>query len=225
MRHKQSRHPTEEGLTLIESLAAVVILGISVVAISPPIALSIATRVRAHRAQQAMQLAQGEIDRVRVLVENIGPGKTVLTSIEGSLPPDRGNLKPQNVPVTTPNPTKACHESLSDEWCYVHLDEDNQWDMAIQRFRTYTQQGKDPEGKETGQNLAAFIFGVRVYTRASIDAGNLATETPIETASLALSAATSQSTLPLAASSVPIVKSDSASAFQTYNELLTQMGQ
>ncbi|WP_254567829.1 prepilin-type N-terminal cleavage/methylation domain-containing protein [Oscillatoria sp. HE19RPO] len=226
MRHKQSRHPTEQGLTLIESLTAVVILGISVVAISPPIALSIAARVRAHRAQQAMQLAQGEVDRVRLLVENLGPGKTVLTSIEGSLPPDRGNIKPQNVPVVAPPSTiKPCHENLSAEWCSVHLDEDNQWDMAIQRFRTYTQPEQNSTGQNTGRNLAAFILGVRVYTRASIDAGNLSTQTPIGTASLALSAASSQGGLPLAASSVPIVKSDSASAFDNYNRLLTQMGQ
>lgn len=219
MRPKKSRHRTEEGLTLIESLTAVVILGISVVAISPPIALSIAARVRAHRAQQAMQLAQGEIDRVRLLVENLGPGKTVLTSIEESLPSNVGNIKPQSVPAKIPvNPIKACDENLSDEWCYVHLDDDGQWDMAIQRFRTYTQQQDD------GQNLAAFILGVRVYTRASIDAGNLESP-PGGTASLALSAATSQSTRPLAAFSVPIVKADAPSSFNTYERLLTELSQ
>ncbi|MCT7982827.1 type II secretion system GspH family protein [Laspinema sp. A4] len=214
MKHHKSTKPTEEGLTLIESLAAVIILAISVVAISPPIALSIATRVRAHRAQQAMQLAQGEIDRVRLFVEN---NDNTLGDNEALLPPDLGKIKRQDIPVSTPNPTNPCHENLSDAWCHVHLDDDGEWDMAIQRVRTFTPTIQ-------GNRVAAFVMTVRVYTRGSIDSGNLQSP-PSGTASLALSAATSQSRLPLAAFSVPIVKSETRNAFNQYEQFLNDINE
>ena len=81
------KRPTEQGLTLVEALAAIVIFGLSITAVTAPLMLSMATRVRAHRAQQAMQLAQGEIDRVRLLLER-GDINNDLVSL---LPPDGGN--------------------------------------------------------------------------------------------------------------------------------------
>lgn len=59
----------EQGLTLIEGLLAIVIVSITVISISPPIFWAVATRVQTQRAEQALKVAQGEIDRVRVLVE------------------------------------------------------------------------------------------------------------------------------------------------------------
>lgn len=219
MKPNKSTKRTEEGLTLIESLAAVVILAISVVAISPPIALSIAARVRAHRAQQAMQLAQGEIDRVRLFIEN---NENTLGDKEADLPPDLGKIKRQDIPVSTPNPTNPCHENLSDSWCHVHLDDDGEWDMAIQRVRTFTQTDKTISGPSN--RVAAFVMTVRVYTRGSIDSGNLQSP-PSGTASLALSAATSQSSLPLAAFSVPIVKAETKNAFKQYHQFLQDINE
>jgi len=59
----------EPGLTLIECLVAIVIISITVVAITPPIFVATASRIQSRRAEQANQIAQAEVDRVRTLME------------------------------------------------------------------------------------------------------------------------------------------------------------
>jgi prepilin-type N-terminal cleavage/methylation domain-containing protein len=58
-----------QGLTLLECLVAIVVISITVVAITPPIFVATASRIQARRAEQANQIAQAEVDRVRVLME------------------------------------------------------------------------------------------------------------------------------------------------------------
>ncbi|MFM2430918.1 MAG: hypothetical protein RLZZ511_2131 [Cyanobacteriota bacterium] len=69
--HSVTRHPSSQpnGFTLIESLVAIIILTLTVVSVLPPIFWATATRVQNRRVEQAVQLAQGEIDRVRVAFE------------------------------------------------------------------------------------------------------------------------------------------------------------
>ena len=66
-------HPTkpapEKGLTLIECLVAIVIISITVVAITPPMFVATASRIQSRRAEQANAIAQAEIDRIRTIVE------------------------------------------------------------------------------------------------------------------------------------------------------------
>jgi prepilin-type N-terminal cleavage/methylation domain-containing protein len=63
------------GFTLIESLVAIMVISITVVAITPPIFWATGTRVQNRRAEQALALAQGEIDRVRAEIERGGTPK------------------------------------------------------------------------------------------------------------------------------------------------------
>lgn len=65
---RQGRH-AEAGFTLMDALVAMLIVSIVMVAITPPVFMATASRVQQRKAQQALQLAQGEIDRVRTLVE------------------------------------------------------------------------------------------------------------------------------------------------------------
>ena len=60
------------GFTLIESLVAIVVISVTLVAITPPIFWATGTRVQNRRAEQALALAQGEIDRVRAEIERGG---------------------------------------------------------------------------------------------------------------------------------------------------------
>ena len=60
---------SESGLTLIECIVAIVIIAVVGVAITPPLFLATAARVQTNRAEQAVQISQGEVDKVRVLVE------------------------------------------------------------------------------------------------------------------------------------------------------------
>jgi prepilin-type N-terminal cleavage/methylation domain-containing protein len=68
-RRAQSDRTPDSGFTLIESLVAIIILSLTVVSVLPPIFWATATRVQNRRAEQAIQLAQSEIDRTRVAVE------------------------------------------------------------------------------------------------------------------------------------------------------------
>ncbi len=89
----------EQGLTLIECLVAIVIVTLTILAITPPIMLATGTRIQSRRAEQANQIAQGEIDRIRFLVER--GGYTL-----NELPDSTGNRNPlTNVPVATVPPT------------------------------------------------------------------------------------------------------------------------
>jgi prepilin-type N-terminal cleavage/methylation domain-containing protein len=60
------------GFTLIESLVAIIVISVTVVAISPPIFWAAATRVQNRRAEQALSIAQSSIDQVRGKIERGG---------------------------------------------------------------------------------------------------------------------------------------------------------
>ena len=70
------------GFTLIESLVAIIIVSITVVAISPPIFWATGTRVQNRRAEQALSIAQATIDQVRARVERGGAGALELPAID-----------------------------------------------------------------------------------------------------------------------------------------------
>ncbi|MGD1862431.1 MAG: hypothetical protein ACFB0E_20985 [Leptolyngbyaceae cyanobacterium] len=57
------------GLTLVECVMAIVVVGLTGAAIAPMMVVSVATRVQSQRAEQALELAQSEIDRVRIQFE------------------------------------------------------------------------------------------------------------------------------------------------------------
>ena len=70
------------GFTLIESLVAIIIVSVTVVAISPPIFWATGTRVQNRRAEQALSIAQGTIDQVRARVERGGSTALELPAID-----------------------------------------------------------------------------------------------------------------------------------------------
>lgn len=220
---------TEEGLTLVECLAAVVIFSLTIVAITPPIMLAMASRVRSYRAQQAMKLAQSEVDRVRLIMEAEAPAD--VDNWINQLPADAGDDDPQTVAapgVTDPqidcwadtdNPVAAANQT-----CLVDLDRDNDDsdpnndlddDFAIQTYRTvsfcHNNKSNDPVP-------VAFMLGVRVYTRAALKNNSQLSE---EAGSLALSAVSTASASPLTTLYTKVVKSDlekSAIAYQALSQ-------
>ena len=63
---KQHLFPSSNsGFTIIESLVAIIVVGILMTAIAPTIVLSVATRVQARRVEVATDAAQSYIDGVR----------------------------------------------------------------------------------------------------------------------------------------------------------------
>ncbi len=162
---------SDQGLTLIEGLVAMVIISITIVSITPPIFWAVASRVQTERAEQAQKLAQGEIDRVRAIVER---GETA------NLPPTLSTLTEVTVRSSTPAPNAAGTGMISavascpgttfpptsvTTFTQVDTNGNCKPDFLLQTFRS---QGVDQSGNTftgaNGQILSGFVMGVRVYS-------------------------------------------------------------
>jgi len=161
----QSVHarPAEQGLTIIECLVAIVVIALTVVAITPPIMLATASRIQSRKIEKANQIAQGEIDRVRLMVER---GTYAISDLPG----DSGSNTISSVGPATGSPTSGLMYSPASCNTYpgttpvavsnliqVDVDGDCVPDYVMQVFRTT---GYTPT------NAAApysFVMGVRVY--------------------------------------------------------------
>lgn len=171
------RQSSEQGLSLIECLIAIVIIALTVVAILPPIMLATATRIQARRADQANQIAQGEVDRIRTIVErgsyyiNQLPEAVATQNIRDAAPatvaPGAGNpiISPANCPNRYPaSPTNPADPSTypppapANGVILVDVEGDCTADYVMQVFRTT---GRIPTGETVPYS---FDIGVRVYT-------------------------------------------------------------
>ncbi len=191
VQHSAEARRTEQGLTLIESLIAIVVLSITVVSITPPIFWATASRVQTQRAEQALKLAQGEIDRVRATVER----NELDSSRLSQLPQVAGSeaaVRDLANPIAAPSGAKASTQVISTKDCgntakddgnapavaqylQVDINGDCQADFLVQTFRSV---GLDESGKPitdpAKQRLAGFVMGVRVYSivaKSELDAG------------------------------------------------------
>ncbi|WOD38702.1 prepilin-type N-terminal cleavage/methylation domain-containing protein [Nodosilinea sp. E11] len=139
----------DQGLTLIECLVAIVMVALVSGAIAPTMVLSVATRVHSQKSEQALALAQSEIDRVRVAVER--GGYTV-----AQLPPVAVGVGDRNVAaVPAPTNLNAANGNNVANAVGVDVTGDGTNDFLVQRYRTA---GQDANGVPV-----AFAMGVRVY--------------------------------------------------------------
>lgn len=211
---KRNPASAEQGLTLIEALAAIVVFGLCITAITSPVMLAMATRVRAHRAQQAMQIAQGEVDRVRLVLER---GDLPLAQLNSLLPPNAGDGDPQDVgPPTTENTSCQPVATSPTEWCSVKLRADGE-EFAVQTFRTKTTALKDLSTESQNQTPIGFVMGVRVYHKTAIDSQEPLRKEPM---SLRFSDVTTGTAAPLVAIYTPVVRSDLPQSGEVYKKLL-----
>jgi len=157
-------HRRQAGLSLIECIVAIVIISLTVVTIIPTVFLATATRVQARKFERANQIAQGELDRIRNMVER---GTYTLTTLPG----DAGSgkavkdvgvasgfsagalLSPASCSTYPPAATVAWNKLVA-----VDADGDCTPDFAMQVFRTT---GLNPVGTNVP---STFEMGVRVYT-------------------------------------------------------------
>lgn len=173
----RSRTHATQGLTLIECLVAIIIIALTVVAITPPIMLATGTRIQSRRADQANQIAQGEIDRIRTLVERRKNDPNLLPAAIGSndiksapapttfssllLSPANCGTYPPAAPAPTPanpNPPAPAPPAVTS-LIPVDVNGDCKPDYSMQVFRT-AEPIPDPSEKVP----FAFVMGVRVYT-------------------------------------------------------------
>lgn len=178
----RNRIGPSQGLTLIECLVAILMVALLASAIAPALVLAVATRVQSQKSDQALKLAQSEIDRVRLAVEQgldsqtngefFPPRVSTLAdkAVQGYGPPsatvvaNRSGLdngtKTLGIKL---NPTQAGNVVSQD--CV----QDNSCDFAVQIYRA---QGL------TGKPDIAFAMGVRVYDYNAVisNSANLGTE-------------------------------------------------
>ncbi|NJN31672.1 MAG: hypothetical protein HC824_15555 [Synechococcales cyanobacterium RM1_1_8] len=159
------------GVTLLEALVAMILITIVVTIITPPIFMAVATRVSNRRTEQAMQLGQSEIERVRLLMSS-GLSDADITPL---LPPEVSGITPDNI-ATVPAPTATCGElppcgnanqvALTFKPADATVTDDRGQRLFVQSFRDPGERIGNPA---TGP-LFAFRMGVRVYGAEAMDA-------------------------------------------------------
>lgn len=201
---------TEQGLTLLESLVGIMVIAIIITAITPAMLVAFATRAQNYRTEQAMKIAQGEIERVRLQIErgdyttatlppSLAQAGAGIFDLDANVKAPASNQSPPNCPLSD---VTAGSDQLN-RTCKVELG-NGQW-LAVQTFRSSTPgQVYDLAEKKP----VAFIMGVRVYTKAAITATpSKLQEFPKRNTASGLTSGESLS-LPLVTRYVPIVRSD-----------------
>jgi prepilin-type N-terminal cleavage/methylation domain-containing protein len=150
-----SLQSSQAGFTIIESLLAIIIVTVLMVAIGPVIAMSVAARVQARRVERASEAARTYVDGIRT-------GAIPATSIEEgpAVTPRQGTTPFLNadrlLPTSANFPTRVDWTTDSGYYC-VDLDQNpgcsksSPNDLVIQGFRTKG----DPD--------LGYRLGVRVY--------------------------------------------------------------
>lgn len=192
-RHRKKKHfGFSSGLTLIECLVAIAVIAATSATIAPVIVLSVATRVQNQKSEQALQLAQGEIDRVRLLVERNSTYTVadlkLAESTEAPLSPTTPDPASKGTAITTTKqPGSLANKAAWSGATYtpsaykareIDTNGDGTPDFVIQSFRggavkvPVTVPPKTTGGTPTsGEMPVAFDMGVRVYDYAAITGG------------------------------------------------------
>lgn len=218
------------GFTLIESLVAMIVISITLVAIVPPIFWATGTRVQNRRAEQALAIAQGEIDRVRGVLErsdvplaaNLPPQvtKAEFASYRGPNPKSswankmRSTLPKFNTAETSTDGIQFPENA--DTYIPVDTDGDGKADFLVQVFR-------DP-GTCMVVNPCVFpdtprIFAMKVRVYSAIAIGSDLTNLETQKAALIGTTGTGQSkNRPLAVLSSQVARSVSSGALEQRRE-------
>ncbi|OAB57654.1 hypothetical protein AY600_00625 [Phormidium willei BDU 130791] len=217
---KDPTHPgphSDRGLTLIEGLVAILVVSAVTTAITPMIFLSVATRIQNRRAEQAVQLAHGQIDEVRVLLERGIEDEEDIAQlpylVEGDLtarevgPPG----SEFNRLLSTNSDCSQSFElgSVSEDQAFrVDVNGDCEEDFFVQTFRT-----REVTANRNGVEVPiVFEMGVRVYYR-NAEFDSLETE---EASLVMTSGEGQQTTRPLATLYTVMSQGDTGISLRSY---------
>lgn len=161
----QSRKSGKDaGLTLLECLVALFVIQAVVAVSAPLVVLAVSTRVQNQRADQALQIAQGEIDRIKTAVARGEDFKTEIADI----PTAKSRLDFTDV-IKAPPPNSVPNDVTDTSYKTdpliakpVDINNDSEPDFAVQVFRNNIEFIDGPSAAANA-NLAAFDVAVRVY--------------------------------------------------------------
>lgn len=204
-----SKAADNNGLTLIECLVAIAVIGLTAAVMGPVMLFSMATRIQSQRAEQAIQLAQGEVDKIRLMVERGGDFRSALASYPSTTAASVAAVGP---------PTSAPNYSLNnaDPTVAKRVDVGSSTGsnkFAVQVFRTV---GSTTVGSSVP---VTFDVGVRVYDLNAFKNSSVSLQT--DAASLSFTSGEGQrSTRPLAVIYTSIFQGDRDGSLCAYKQYL-----
>lgn len=154
----------EGGFTIIESLVAILVVAILLVAIAPVLSLSVATRVQSKRIELATQAAKSYIDGVKTKKILAPSGPTTATTLTATTAPTATGTLTCTTTSTptgvTPVESKFCSDTTLPTGALYCVDFDGSGtcentsvtDMVVQGFRP-----------SNSTSTAGYALGVRVY--------------------------------------------------------------
>ncbi|MEO1429679.1 MAG: hormogonium polysaccharide secretion pseudopilin HpsB [Cyanobacteria bacterium J06632_19] len=157
LKKRQPSSSNQSGFTIIESLVAIIVVGILMTAIAPTIVLSVATRVQARRVELAADAAQSYIDGVRTATidppELPNKSEAELKKYDFSKyeAPKQGTLNCKtNQYCSSPDDNLYCVDGDGDGSCTIASSKD----MIVQAFRFSSSSIEAEDG---------YSLGTRVY--------------------------------------------------------------
>jgi prepilin-type N-terminal cleavage/methylation domain-containing protein len=224
IQRRSRRHASQAGFTLLEALVALIIVSIIMVFITPPIFMATASRIQDRRAEQALQLAQAEIDRVRATVER---GTYTDDDI-----PDQVTQRLEAVPAPTTisrqlkSSVSRCNtydgsKIPSNTLLQVDVTGDCESDFLVQSFRS-----DGPDSGSTTPYTTGFRMATRVYVDLSSLRNNLGgLQSPPKPASLSFTTGLGgQSKQPLSILYSTVVRNDTSNSLQDYRTVCPSTG-
>lgn len=209
---------SEQGFTLLEALVAILIIAIAIAVIAPPILLSAATRVQNQRVEQATQIARGEMNRIKFLVERGNYQIAELPPLTASDP-----IKDTAVPEANPKSSSTVSRTATQGY-FIYIDSDRNPNTPPEpEFVVQTFYGKEQTVRVTRSGSpidipVAFMMGVRVYSARAFAGG--ARPTLTDPISLGFTSGVNLQR-PLAVLYTPIVRSDQRFSLCKYHKFLT----
>ncbi|MBW4652110.1 MAG: prepilin-type N-terminal cleavage/methylation domain-containing protein [Kaiparowitsia implicata GSE-PSE-MK54-09C] len=204
---------TESGVTLIESLVAIIVIGITAALITPPLFIATASRSQNRKAEQANQIAQAEVDRIRVLVSNGQHEQRYLPDIAGAFAAgtigSEGVIPPSNAASLMQSPNASCNtynpytdiRTLRLSALRIDVDGNCETNFYMQVFRDRGVVSAREQGLQSDPNQqrpSTFRLAVRVWSNAA-DGNWAQITTPVAPASLQITSGQGQQRLrPLA---------------------------
>lgn len=210
----QAKKSNDQGFSLLECLMAIVVIAVVITSFTPPIFLAVGTRIQNRRAEQALQLAQGEVDKVRRIVEQ-GDYRDEHLPPQASV--DDLNVRTHSAPggaetQNSDNPKKFASSASSG--LEVDVNGDGTQDFIVQTYRS-------PGKRDSNGRLVAFGMGVRVYAYLVTKNFGELENPPTRAASLGLTTALGQQRRrPLAAMYTSVVRSDTNTSLCSYQDFL-----
>jgi type II secretory pathway pseudopilin PulG len=213
------------GLTLLEALVAMIIISVIISVITPPVFIAVATRVYQRKTEQALNIAQQEIDAVRRVVS---AGDYTANNFGTKLPPAiaSGTLKayaaptaycvPTDVAPYCTSPTASTAVERGESSGGVAGSTDSSSVFYVQVFR------------DTGTTLSSvdtipstFRMAVRVYEARPGNGVTLGTDQAPLTFTTGKSRRTGNQALPLAVLYTEVSRGDVKGSLNSIQRYLT----